>query len=48
VVGSGVAPKDEAAHVTSAMTSAVVRVTLFVVTMELASILALFGVVGSR
>jgi ABC-type transporter Mla maintaining outer membrane lipid asymmetry permease subunit MlaE len=46
VVGRGVAPKDEAAHVTSAMTSAVVRVTLFVVAMELASILALFAVVG--
>ena len=46
VVGSGVAPKDEAAHVTSAMTSAVVRATLFVVAMELASIIVLFAVVG--
>jgi ABC-type transporter Mla maintaining outer membrane lipid asymmetry permease subunit MlaE len=46
VVGRGVAPKDEAAHVTAAMTSAVVRVTLFVVAMELASILVLFAVVG--
>ena len=46
VVGSGVAPKDEAAHVTSAMTSAVVRTTLFVVAMELASIIVLFAVVG--
>ena len=46
VVGSGVAPKDEAAHVTAAMTSAVVRTTLFVVAMELASIVVLFAVVG--
>jgi ABC-type transporter Mla maintaining outer membrane lipid asymmetry permease subunit MlaE len=46
VVQAGVAGKDEAAHVTSAMTSAVVRVTLFVVAMELASILVLFRVVG--
>jgi ABC-type nitrate/sulfonate/bicarbonate transport system ATPase subunit/ABC-type transporter Mla maintaining outer membrane lipid asymmetry permease subunit MlaE len=46
VVQSGAAQKDEAAHVTSAMTSAVVRVTLFVVAMELASILLLFAVVG--
>ncbi len=46
VVGAGVSPKDEAADVTAAMTSAVVRTTLFVVVMELASILALFAVVG--
>jgi ABC-type transporter Mla maintaining outer membrane lipid asymmetry permease subunit MlaE len=46
VVERGVARKDEAAHVTAAMTSAVVRVTLFVVGMELASILALFSLVG--
>jgi ABC-type nitrate/sulfonate/bicarbonate transport system ATPase subunit/ABC-type transporter Mla maintaining outer membrane lipid asymmetry permease subunit MlaE len=46
VVGSGVAHKDEAAHVTSAMTSAVVRATLFVVAMELASVLVLFAVTG--
>jgi ABC-type nitrate/sulfonate/bicarbonate transport system ATPase subunit/ABC-type transporter Mla maintaining outer membrane lipid asymmetry permease subunit MlaE len=44
-VERGVARKDEAAHVTAAMTSAVVRVTLFVVAMELASILVLFAVV---
>ena len=46
VVHSAVGPKDEAAHVTSAMTSAVVRVTLFVVAMELVSILVLFAMVG--
>ena len=46
VVQSGVAHKDEAAHVTSAMTSAVVRTTLFVVVMELASVLVLFAMVG--
>ena len=46
VVQRGVAPKDEAAHVTHAMTSAVVRVTLFVVAMELASVVVLFAVVG--
>jgi ABC-type nitrate/sulfonate/bicarbonate transport system ATPase subunit/ABC-type transporter Mla maintaining outer membrane lipid asymmetry permease subunit MlaE len=46
VVGRGVAHKDEAAHVTHAMTSAVVRTTLFVVAMELASVIALFAVVG--
>jgi len=46
VVHSGVAHKDEAAHVTHAMTSAVVRVTLFVVAMELASVVVLFAVVG--
>ncbi len=45
VVGRGVAQKDEAAHVTSAMTSAVVRTTLFVVAMELLSIIALFAMV---
>jgi energy-coupling factor transporter ATP-binding protein EcfA2 len=46
VVQAGVAGKDEAAHVTSAMTTAVVKVTLFVVAMELASILVLFALVG--
>jgi ABC-type nitrate/sulfonate/bicarbonate transport system ATPase subunit/ABC-type transporter Mla maintaining outer membrane lipid asymmetry permease subunit MlaE len=46
VVHSGVAHKDEAAHVTHAMTSAVVRTTLFVVAMELASVIVLFAVVG--
>jgi putative ABC transport system ATP-binding protein len=46
VVQCGVAPKDEAAHVTHAMTSAIVRVTLFVVAMELVSVIALFAVVG--
>lgn len=46
VVQSGVAHKDEAAHVTHAMTSAVVRATLFVVAMELASVVVLFGVAG--
>jgi ABC-type nitrate/sulfonate/bicarbonate transport system ATPase subunit/ABC-type transporter Mla maintaining outer membrane lipid asymmetry permease subunit MlaE len=46
VVQRGVAPKDEAAHVTQAMTSAVVRVTLFVVAMELASVVVLFAMVG--
>lgn len=46
VVGRGAAPKDEAAEVTSAMTSAVVRVTLFVVAMELASVVVLFVVTG--
>jgi molybdate transport system ATP-binding protein len=46
VVGRGVAPKDEAAQVTSAMTSAVVRTTLFVVAMELASVIVLFAVAG--
>ncbi len=46
VVHSGVAHKDEAAHVTAAMTSAVVRTTLFVVVMELASVLVLFAAVG--
>ena len=46
VVGRGVAHKDEAAQVTSAMTSAVVRTTLFVVAMELASVIVLFAVVG--
>jgi ABC-type transporter Mla maintaining outer membrane lipid asymmetry permease subunit MlaE len=46
VVHSGVAHKDEAAHVTQAMTSAVVRTTLFVVAMELASVIVLFAVVG--
>ncbi|MFT3768725.1 MAG: ATP-binding cassette domain-containing protein [Minicystis sp.] len=46
VVQRGVAHKDEAAHVTAAMTSAVVRVTLFVVAMELASVMVLFAVVG--
>jgi ABC-type transporter Mla maintaining outer membrane lipid asymmetry permease subunit MlaE len=46
VVQSGVAHKDEAAHVTQAMTSAVVRTTLFVVAMELLSVVVLFAVVG--
>lgn len=46
VVQRGVAPKDEAAHVTQAMTSAVVRVTLFVVAMELASVMVLVASVG--
>jgi ABC-type transporter Mla maintaining outer membrane lipid asymmetry permease subunit MlaE len=46
VVERGAAPKDEAAHVTGAMTSAVVRVTLFVVAMELASVIALFALTG--
>lgn len=46
VVQSGVAPKDEAGQVTQAMTSAVVRVTLFVVAMELASVAVLSAIVG--
>ena len=46
VVQSGVAPKDEATQVTQAMTSAVVRVTLFVVAMELASVAVLSAIVG--
>jgi ABC-type transporter Mla maintaining outer membrane lipid asymmetry permease subunit MlaE len=46
VVERGVGQKDEAAHVTQAMTSAVVRTTLFVVAMELASVMVLFAVVG--
>jgi hypothetical protein len=46
VVQAGVTGKDEAAHVTVAMTTAVVKVTLFVVAMELASILVLFALVG--
>jgi ABC-type nitrate/sulfonate/bicarbonate transport system ATPase subunit/ABC-type transporter Mla maintaining outer membrane lipid asymmetry permease subunit MlaE len=46
VVQRGVAHKDEAAHVTQAMTSAVVRTTLFVVAMELGSVAVLFAVAG--
>jgi len=42
VVSRGVSPKDEAAQVTDAMTSAVIRATLFVVAMELASVMVLF------
>jgi ABC-type nitrate/sulfonate/bicarbonate transport system ATPase subunit/ABC-type transporter Mla maintaining outer membrane lipid asymmetry permease subunit MlaE len=46
VVSRAAAAKDEAADVTSAMTSAVVRATLFVVAMELASVMVLFWAVG--
>ncbi len=42
----GVAPKDEASDVTNAMTSSVIRSTLFVVTMELLSVALLFSIQG--
>jgi len=42
VVSRAVSAKDEAAQVTNAMTSAVIRATLFVVAMELASVMVLF------
>ncbi|MFO0554441.1 MAG: ATP-binding cassette domain-containing protein [Polyangiaceae bacterium] len=42
----GVGPKEEAADVTRAMTSSVIRSTLFVVAMELASVAILFSVSG--
>lgn len=45
-VNRGVGPKDEAADVTNAMTSSVIRSTLFVVAMELASVAALFSYEG--
>ncbi|MFO0612320.1 MAG: ATP-binding cassette domain-containing protein [Polyangiaceae bacterium] len=44
----GVAPKNEAADVTRAMTSSVIRSTLFVVAMELASVALLFSLEGKR
>jgi hypothetical protein len=46
VVQSGTSPKEEAGHVTAAMTSSVIRTTLFVVAMELASVMVLFAVQG--
>ncbi len=45
-VTSGARHKDEAADVTRAMTSAVVRTTLLVVALELGSVLALFAMTG--
>lgn len=42
VVSRAVAAKDEASQVTNAMTSAVIRATLFVVAMELISVMVLF------
>jgi ABC-type nitrate/sulfonate/bicarbonate transport system ATPase subunit/ABC-type transporter Mla maintaining outer membrane lipid asymmetry permease subunit MlaE len=46
VVQSGASAKDEAGHVTASMTAAVIRTTLFVVAMELVSVMALFALVG--
>jgi ABC-type nitrate/sulfonate/bicarbonate transport system ATPase subunit/ABC-type transporter Mla maintaining outer membrane lipid asymmetry permease subunit MlaE len=46
VVQSGTSPKEEAGHVTASMTSAVIRTTLFVVAMELASVMVLFALQG--
>jgi ABC-type nitrate/sulfonate/bicarbonate transport system ATPase subunit/ABC-type transporter Mla maintaining outer membrane lipid asymmetry permease subunit MlaE len=43
VVAKGSEPKERSEQVTSAMTSAVMRATLFVVVMELATIVALFA-----
>lgn len=47
VVGRAAGEKSEAAHVTGAMTGAVIRATLFVVVMELVSIMVLFQVTGA-
>ncbi len=44
----GVGPKDEASEVTAAMTSSVIRCTLFVVAMELATVAVLFSLEGRR
>lgn len=46
VVSKGSEPKDKSEHVTSAMTSAVMRATLFVVFMELASVAVLYHYTG--
>ncbi len=46
VVAKGREPKERSEDVTSAMTSAVMRATLFVVVMELATIVALFAFTG--
>ena len=47
VVGRAVGEKSQASHVTGAMTGAVIRATLFVVVMELVSIVVLFQVTGA-
>lgn len=44
----GVSPKDEASEVTAAMTSSVIRCTVFVVALELATVAALFSLEGRR
>jgi phospholipid/cholesterol/gamma-HCH transport system permease protein len=47
-VSQGAAPKDRAEDVTAAMTRAVVRATLWVVALELATVALLFATVGPR
>ena len=46
VVAKGREPKGRSEEVTSAMTSSVIRATLFVVVMELASVVVLYAVTG--
>jgi hypothetical protein len=46
VVAKGREPKGRSEEVTSAMTSSVIRATLFVVVMELASLIVLFAITG--
>ena len=46
VVAKGREPKGRSEEVTSAMTSSVIRTTLFVVAMELASVVLLYAITG--
>jgi ABC-type transporter Mla maintaining outer membrane lipid asymmetry permease subunit MlaE len=47
VVAKGREPKARSEEVTSGMTSSVIRATLFVVVMELASVIVLYAITGS-